>query len=45
MSELEVAGSIGGSEYDAIKAESFLKNMENNITILKNLETELPSFN
>lgn len=45
MSELEVAGSIGGSEYDAIKAESFLKNMENNITILKNLETELPNFN
>ena len=45
MSELEVAGSIGGSEYDAIKSESFLKNMENNITILKNLETELPSFN
>lgn len=45
MSELDAAGSIGGSEYGAIKAESFLKNMENNITLLKNLEAELPSFN
>lgn len=45
MSELDAAGSIGGSEYDAIKAESFLKNMENNITLLKNMEAELPSFN
>jgi hypothetical protein len=45
MSELDAAGSIGGSEYDAIKAESFLKNMENNITLLKNIEAELPSFN
>ena len=45
MSELDAAGSVGGSEYDAIKAESFLKNMENNITLLKNMEAELPSFN
>ena len=45
MSELDAAGSIGGSEYDAIKAESFLKKIENNITLLKNLEAELPSFN
>ena len=45
MSELDAAGSVGGSEYDSIKAESFLKNMENNITLLKNIEAELPSFN
>jgi hypothetical protein len=45
MSELDAASSIGGSEYDAIKAESFLKIMENNITLLKNMEAELPSFN
>ena len=45
LSELDAAGSVGGSEYDAIKAESFLKNMENNITLLKNMEAELPSFN
>jgi hypothetical protein len=45
MSELDAAGSIGGSEYDAIKADIYLKKIENNITLLKNLETELPSFN
>jgi uncharacterized protein YecT (DUF1311 family) len=45
MSELDAAGSVGGSEYDAIKAESFMKNIENNITLLKNMDAELPSFN
>jgi hypothetical protein len=45
MSELDAAGSIGGSEYDAIKAEIFLKQIENNIRLLKNMGAELPSFN
>ena len=45
LSELDAAGSIGGSEYDAIKADIYLKKIENNITLLKNLEAELPSFN
>jgi len=45
LSELESAGEVGGSGYDAIKAEIFLKLIENNITRLKNLEAELPSFN
>ncbi len=45
MSELDASGSIGGSEYDTIKTEIFLKQIENNITLLKNMEAELPYFN
>ncbi len=45
MSELESASSLDGSGYYFIKHESFLKQMENNITVLKNMEAELSSFN
>ena len=45
MSELESAGEISGSGYEIFKNERYLKVIENNIILLKNLESEIPSFN
>jgi hypothetical protein len=45
MSELETAGEISGSGYEIFKNERYLKVIEYNITLLKTLEAELPSFN
>ena len=45
MSELESAAEISGSGHEIFKKEIYLKVIENNITLLKNMEAELPSFN
>jgi hypothetical protein len=45
LSELESAAEISGSGYEIFKNESYLKAIENNISLLKNLEAEIPSFN
>jgi hypothetical protein len=45
LSELESAAEISGSGYEIFKNQSYLKAIENNISLLKNLEAEIPSFN
>jgi hypothetical protein len=45
LSELETAAEISGSGYEIFKNERYLKVIENNIMLLKSLESELPSFN
>jgi hypothetical protein len=45
MSELETAAEISGSGYEIFKNERNLKAIENNITVLKKLEADLPLFN
>jgi hypothetical protein len=45
LSELESAAEISGSGYEIFKNERNLKAIENNITVLKKLEADLPLFN
>lgn len=45
LSEIETAAEISGSGHEIFKNESYLKAIENNITVLKNLEADLPTFN
>jgi len=45
LSELESTAEISGSGYEIFKNERNLKAIENNITVLKKLEADLPLFN
>lgn len=45
ISELETAAEISGSGYEIFKNERYLKAIENNISVLKTLESDLPTFN